>query len=442
MRYDIVIHNGIIITINNQFEIIENGMICINDDRIKLIELMSGSAPIPDAQKVIDAAGGIILPGLVNTHTHLPMTLFRGLADDLPLKQWLDTVIFPAEVAHITPENVRIGTSLACAEMLLSGTTTCCDGYFFEDDAAQTVADCGLRAIMGQGVLDFPAPGIEGAEDAMAVIERFAVKWKAKSPLIRPSVFCHSPYTCSAVTLRLAKDMADKHNLLFQIHVAETRAECEIVRKQHLASPVGYLDRLGLIDSNSLLVHCVWIDSADTAVIVKRNAAVSHNPESNMKLAVGVAPLTQLKTAGVTVGIGTDGCASNNNLDLFQAMDITAKLHKVHDMDSTSADARCILEMATRDGARAIGMGSEIGSLEVGKKADLIIVDIHQPHLVPMYHPASHLVYSAKGSDVRTVIVNGRLVVENGSPIYLDLAEIMQRANYVARHIAQEDRPP
>ncbi len=442
MRYDIVIHNGTVLTVDDQFTILENGLICIVDGRIvRIAPISSDDRPIPDAKKVIDAAGGIILPGLVNTHTHLPMTLFRGLADDLPLNQWLEEVIFPAETAHMRPGIVRIGTSLACLEMLLSGTTTCCDGYFFEDDVAQTVADCGLRGVLGQGVIDFAAPGIETPSDAIAMVERFAVKWKSRSPLIRPSVFCHSPYTCSAETLTAAKHVADEHGLLFQIHVAETRAEHETIGARHRTSPIGYLDRLGLIGPNCLLVHCVWIDDTDIAAIAQGKAMVSHNAESNMKLAAGVAPLSRLHAAGVTVGIGTDSCASNNNLDLFQAMDITAKLHKVHIMDSTAADARTVLEMATRDGARAIGLEAEIGSLEAGKKADLIIVDIHRPHMVPMYHPASHAVYAAKGSDVNTVIIDGCLLVENGAPVHLNSLEIMQRANSVAKIIAQKDIP-
>ena len=254
--------------------------------------------------------------------------------------------------------------------------------------------------------------------------------------MIRPSVFCHSPYTCSPETLTAAKRLAEEHGLLFQIHVAETRAEREIIRERHQSSPVGYLDQLNLIGPNSLLVHCIWVDDTDIATIAGGGAMVSHNAESNMKLAAGIAPLTRLRAAGITVGIGTDGCASNNNLDLFQSMDITAKLHKVHDMDSTAANARTILQMATREGARAIGMETEIGSLEAGKKADLIIIDINKPHLVPMYHPVSHAVYSAKGSDVRTVIINGRLVVENRVPVHLNTAEIIQRANSVASQIA------
>ena len=440
MNYDIAIHNGTILTVNDRFDIIADGLICIAADRIAHIAPKPSGRPLPDATRIIDARGGIVLPGLVNTHTHLPMTLFRGLADDLPLKRWLEEHIFPAEAAHMTPENVRIGTLLACAEMALSGTTTCCDGYFHEDHAARAVADSGLRAVLGQGVVDFPAPGVADPGDALAAVERFVDRWRDRTPLVRPSVFCHSPYTCSAKTLTAAKRVADANGLLFQIHVSETRAENEAIRRRHRTSPVGYLDRLGLVGPNSLLVHCVWIDDSDMALIADRKAAVSHNAESNMKLGAGIAPLTRLHAAGVTVGLGTDGCASNNNLDLFQTMDITAKLHKVRDMDSTAADARTVLQMATRDGARALGMEAEIGSLEVGKKADLIIVDTQRPHLVPMYHPASHVVYAAKGSDVDTVIVDGRLVVDKRIPVHLDLEDIMQRAHRAAGRIRPKER--
>ena len=412
MRYDIAIHNGTIITVDDQFKIIENGLICVAADRIVRIGPMPDNGLLPDAKRLIDAGGGIILPGLVNTHTHLPMTLFRGLADDLPLKQWLEDVIFPAEAAHMTPENVRIGTSLACAEMMLSGTTTCCDGYFLEDEVAQTVADSGLRGVLGQGVIDFAAPGIADPGDAIAVAERFAVKWTGHIR-IRPSVFCHSPYTCSAETLTAAKHWPTNTVCSFRFTWPKPAPSTKTSVRSIEPRPSDIWTGSDSSTPNCLLVHAVWIDDADMAVIADRKAAVSHNPESNMKLAAGIAPLTRLQAAGVTVGIGTDGCASNNTLDLFQAMDITAKLHKVTDMDSTAADARTILRMATRDGARAIGMEKEIGSLEIGKKADLIIVDIRQPHLVPMYHPASHAVYAAKGSDVNTVIIDGRPVVEN-----------------------------
>ena len=440
MPYDILVHNGTVVTVNDRFEIIENGLICTEGDRIVRLEPLPDIRPLPEARTVIDAGGGLVLPGLVNSHTHLPMTLFRGLADDLPLQQWLEKHIFPAEAAHITAESVSMGTALACAEMMLSGTTTCCDGYFLEEAVAESVAACGLRAVLGQGVIDFPAPGIPDPKENIAVARRFAERWTGRDMRIRPSVFCHSPYTCSAETLKSAKKLAEKHDLLFQIHAAETRAEHDRIRAQHRTTPIGYLDRLGLIDAATLLVHAVWVDEDDMAVVADRRAAVAHCPESNMKLGAGIAPLTGLLAAGITVGLGTDSCASNNTLDLFQTMDITAKLHKVRDMQPTAADAQTVLTLATRGGARAIGMENDIGSLEAGKKADLIVIDTRQPHLVPMYHPVSHVVYAARGSDVTTVVVDGRLLVRDRQPLHLDLRPVMERVNTLARAIGTKDK--
>ncbi|MGB7920734.1 MAG: amidohydrolase [Desulfobacterales bacterium] len=442
MPYDIVVHSGTVVTVNDRFDIIENGLICTEADRIVRVEPLSDEKDLPDARTIIDAEGGLVLPGLVNAHTHLPMTLFRGLADDLPLQEWLDDHIFPAEAAHLTAASVSMGTTLACAEMMLSGTTTCCDGYFLEEAVAESVAACGLRAVLGQGVIDFPAPGLPDPKENITVAGRFAQRWTGRDSRIRPSVFCHSPYTCSAETLKSAKKLAQKHGLLFQIHAAETRDEHERIRAQHRTSPIGYLDRLGLIDAATLLVHAVWVDEDDMAIVADRGAAVAHCPESNMQLGAGIAPLTGLLAAGITVGLGTDGCASNNTLDLFQTMDITAKLHKVRDMQPTAADAQTVLTLATRGGARAIGMEKDIGSLEAGKKADLIVIDTRQPHLVPMYHPVSHVVYAARGSDVTTVVVDGRLLVKDRQTLHLDLGPIMKRVNILARTIGAKDKHP
>jgi 5-methylthioadenosine/S-adenosylhomocysteine deaminase len=435
MTYEIVVYNGTVVTVNDRFEVIENGLICTDADRIVRVEPLTDEKDLPEAKTVIDAGGGLILPGLVNAHTHSPMTLLRGLAEDLPLQEWLNDHIFPAEAAHMTAANVSIGTTLACAEMMLSGTTTCCDGYFLEEAVAESVAACGLRAVLGQGVIDFPAPGIPDPKENIAVARRFTESWTGRDMRIRPSVFCHSPYTCSTETLKSAKKLAQKHGLLFQIHAAETRDEHDRIRAQHGTTPIGYLDRLGLIDAATLLVHAVWVDENDMAVVADRGAAVAHCPESNMKLGAGIAPLTGLLAAGIAVGLGTDGCASNNTLDLFQTMDITAKLHKVRDMQPTAADAQTVLTLATRGGARAIGMEDDIGSLEAGKKADLIVIDTRQPHLVPMYHPVSHVVYAAKGSDVTTVIVDGHLLVRDRQLLHLDLGEIMARVNTLARAV-------
>jgi len=439
MRYDIVIHGGTIVTVNADFEIIANGLICIKDHRLVRVEARPDSAPLPHADKTVDAKGMIILPGLVNAHTHLPMTLFRGLADDLPLQQWLQEYIFPAEAKHINSKSVQLGTYLACAEMILSGTTTCCDGYFLEGDVATAVKNCGMRAVLGHGVIDFPAPGLPDPTENITAAVKFAEKWREASPLIKPSIFCHSPYTCSAKTLKAAKKAADENSLLFQIHVAETRNERNLIQSDPMASPVQYLDHLEIIDANTLLVHCVWLDDADIDIIVQRHAAVAHNPESNMKLAAGIAPVPELLAAGIVLGLGTDGCASNNTLDLFQTMDTAAKLHKVRKLDPTTVTADSVLTMATLGGASAIGLDQEIGSLEVGKKADLIILNARQPHLVPLYHPVSHIVYSARGSDVTTVIIDGRLVLEDGRLLTINLDEVLENTIELTKTFTTKD---
>jgi 5-methylthioadenosine/S-adenosylhomocysteine deaminase len=426
MHYDIVIHNGIIITMNSDFDIINDGVLCIKNDKLAKIEPGKNHAPLPEGKKIIDARGGIIMPGLVNTHTHLPMSLFRGLADDLTLSKWLNDYIFPAEANHIHPESVRIGALLSSAEMLLSGTTTCCDGYFHEDHVAAAMNEIGMRAILGQGVIDFPAPGVPKPEDNVNNALKFIQKWKDKSPLITPSIFCHSPYTCSETTLKKAKDSADAEGVLFQVHAAETKDEYISIQTKHHTTPLKYLDKIGIVDQNTLLIHAVWLDDDDIEIIAKRKANVSHNPESNMKLASGIAPIPTLLKAGVPVGLGTDGCASNNNLDLFSEMDTAAKLHKVNALDPTLMDADTVLKMATIEGAKSLGLQNIIGSLEIGKKADVIIIDTHKLHLVPIYNPVSHIVYAAQGSDVQDVVVDGRILVKDRKLLTVNLENIIE----------------
>jgi 5-methylthioadenosine/S-adenosylhomocysteine deaminase len=427
MNYNIVIHNGTVLTMNSDFDIIENGVLCIKNDKLVKIESLKNDSLPPEGETVIDARGGIIMPGLVNTHTHLPMSLFRGLADDLPLSVWLNQHMFPAESKHIAPESVRIGTLLSCAEMLLSGTTTCCDGYFYEDHVATAVNDAGIRAILGQGVVDFPAPGIPNPADNVKNAAAFLQKWQNRSPLITPSIFCHSPYTCSETTLKKAKDAAKANGILFQIHVAETKEEYIRIQSDHQTTPVKYLDNIGVIDKHTLLVHAVWLDDDDIHTIAERGARVSHNPESNMKLASGIAPIPSLLKAGVIVGLGTDGCASNNNLDLISEMDTAAKLHKVNALDPTLMDAATVLKMGTIQGAKSLVLDDIIGSLEVGKKADVIVIDARRPHLVPVYNPVSHIVYASQGSDVRDVLVNGRLLVKDRKILTVDLENIIEK---------------
>jgi 5-methylthioadenosine/S-adenosylhomocysteine deaminase len=435
MDVDAVIHNGTLVTVNDRMQIIQNGWIGIQAGVIRAIEASRPDNPPPDARLTIDAAGGIVMPGLINTHTHLPMSLFRGLADDLPLMEWLNDHIFPAEASFIQPDTVGWGTLLACAEMLLAGTTCCCGGYFHEDAVARAVAKSGLRAVLAQGVIDFPAPGVPDPAQNIAHARDYARRWTGRNRLITPSIFCHAPYTCGDDTLKAAKAAADELGLIFQVHVAETRFERDQSITEKGLSPVAHLDRLGILDRRTLMAHCVWVDEADIKIIARRGCAVAHCPESNMKLASGIAPVTGMQSAGVTVSLGTDGCASNNNLDLFGEMGTAAKLHKVATFDPTALDAASVLKMATIDGARAVGMADRIGSLEIGKQADIIVVDTRSPHLTPMYHPASHIVYAAGGADVRHVLVAGRPVVKDRRLLTIDIEAVIDRVNDIAGDI-------
>lgn len=310
MSFDIIIHNGTIVTVNPDFDIIKDGIVCIKNGRLERIEPRSAGSLIPEANEIIDAKGGIIMPGLVNTHTHLPMSIFKGLADDLPLMTWLNEHIFPAEAKHIKAETVRLGSFLSCAEMILSGTTTCCDGYFFEDEVAKAVFDSGMRAILGQGVIDFPAPGVPEPSDNVNKAVRFTDKWYNKSLMITPSIFCHSPYTCSEETLKKAKHAVLSKNLLFQIHVAETKDERDRILSEKNSSPIKYLDSIGILDNNTLLVHSIWVDDDDIDIIANSGAKVSVCTESEMKLASGIAPVIkfQVKRFTSSISMGRWGC--------------------------------------------------------------------------------------------------------------------------------------
>jgi 5-methylthioadenosine/S-adenosylhomocysteine deaminase len=319
--------------------------------------------------------------------------------------------------------------------MIKSGTTTFCDGYFYEDGAAKAVAASGIRAIVGQGVVDFPAPGIPDPRINVKAAEAFVFRWQDKSSRLMPSVFCHSVYTCSPETLIAAKAICTEHNILFQIHLAETQAELEETEQRYGKRPVDHLLTLGLLGPDTLCHHAVRVSQEEIELLAQSGVGISHNPESNMKLASGVAPLPRMLTAGVKVGLGTDGCASNNNLDLFQEMDTAAKLHKVHQGDPSLSSAVQIVEMATKGGAAALGMADILGSLEAGKKADLITIDLNQPHLTPMYEPCSHLVYAARGADVRDVIIDGRMVMRQRQLLDIDEKEIMGKVREIADDI-------
>ncbi len=434
---DILIRGGTLLTMSETMEIIHDPEIGIRDGKILFIHRPEEPAVTVQAAETLDASDAMILPGLVNTHTHLPMVFFRGLADDLPLMDWLHHYIFPAEARFVNREMVYVGSLLAAAEMILSGTTTFCDGYFYESSVAQAAVDAGIRAVPAQGFIDPPDAGKDAFLKNIRVAERFVEKWAGKSPLVVPALFCHSPYTCSPATLQGVKQISREAKVPYIIHLSETRDEVRIIRERHGVSPVTHLEQAGVLDEATIAVHCVWLEEADIDILAARGVKISHNPESNMKLASGVAPVPEMMKRGITVGLGTDGCASNNNLDLLGEMSTSAKLHKIHRMDPTALDAATVVKMATREGAKVLGLDHHIGSVEPGKCADIILVDTRKPHLTPLYNCYSQLVYAANGSDVSTVIINGKIILKERRFLHLDVEDVMNRTRKIAGSIGE-----
>ncbi len=432
MSNDILIINSTILPLSHkEAELIEKGFISIKDGAITALAPMAELAVTHEAETVIDATGCLAMPGLINTHTHAPMTLFRGMADDLPLMTWLNEHIFPAEAKSVNREMVYWCSKLAATEMILSGTTTAADGYFLEDSVAQAFIDCSIRSVVAQGVIDFPAPGVPDPAENVACASQFIDSWQGRNELIIPAVFCHSPYTCSPETLKKAKEMARQKNAKLFVHLAETKFEVEQMREQHGTTPVRYLDSIGILDNDTVCIHCVWLDEEEIEILAQNGAKVSTCPQSNMKLGSGIAPLQEMLSAGISIGLGTDGCASNNTLDLFFEMDLCAKLHKVKGLDPTALPAKIVLKMATLGGARVLGLEKDIGSLEPGKKADVVLLDVNQPHLQPFYHP-DLLVYAASGADVSTVIIDGKIIMQDRHILTQDINETMEKVRELA----------
>jgi len=435
---ELLIQGGTLITLSDRMEVIEDAAVGISGGRIRFAARRA-DAPAARAAETIDAAGCVVMPGLVNTHTHLPMTCFRGLADDLPLMEWLHDHMFPAEAKHVNREMIYRGALLGLAEMILSGTTTCCDSYFYESHVAQAAVDAGVRIVAGQGFIDFSPPDAEEIGKKAAAAEKFIAKWQPLSPMVTPSLFCHSPYTCATQTLQTVKRIADEAGVPFMMHLSETKEEVEIIRARCGLRPVHYLDRIGVLGGNSAAVHCVWLDDSEMDVLTASGTAVCHCPESNMKLASGVARIPEFLKRGVPVGLGTDGCASNNDLDMLLELDTMAKLHKVDTMNPTVLDAATALRMATIGGAHVLGLQDLIGSVEPGKCADIIVVDMRKPHLTPLYHVYSQIVYACRGSDVRDVIVDGKVVMRNRKLLTLDIAKVMGDVREIADRVRRKD---
>ena len=433
---DLLITNGTVITMDGQNTVIEKGAVAVKGENIAAVG-KEGELSYFNTSKRIDAKGGIIMPGLINSHTHAAMTIFRGLADDLPLMTWLNDHIFPAE-ADLAPEKVHDGALLACAEMILSGTTCFCDMYLFEDHVAQAAKEAGMRAVVGEVLFDFPSPNYGYLDKGFAYTEMLIEKYK-DDPLINIAVEPHSPYLCAPALLQKASLLAQKNDLLLVIHVSETQSEVSQIKESYGFTPVGFLASLGVLSPNLLACHCVHLTEDDIALLKEHDVKVAHNPESNMKLASGISPVSELLKKGVCVGIGTDGCASNNNLDIFHEMSMAAKLGKVYAHDPAAMDAKSVLSMATIGGARALGLSDVTGSIEPGKKADIIILDMRKPHLTPMYNPESHLVYAARGRDVTTSVINGKLIMDERKLLSLDISKIAGKVMRIAVDIGKKN---
>ena len=434
IRADLIIHNGTILTIDDEDSVIENGAIAIESDRIVAIGEEDEIRIKFSATKNINARGGIILPGLINTHTHLAMSIFRGIADDMPLDEWLNKNIFPLEDEFINKNSAYWGSLLSCAEMILSGTTTFCDMYFFEKETGRAAEKIGIRGIIGEGIVAIGESDKAIWNNKKSLTIELLNKFK-KSELISIGVEPHSPYTCSADVLRESKQFAKENKLLYIIHLAETKKEFTDFERERGMTSVEYLDTLSVLDENTLSAHCVWMSKDDIKVLKARHVKIAHCPQSNMKLGSGIAPVAKFLKNGVTVGLGTDGAASNNTLDMFSEMKTAALLAKVNNHEPQAFSAKEAVRMATIKGAEALRKENEIGSLEVDKKADVIVVGLDKPHLTPIYDYYSHLVYCANGSDVKTSIVNGGVVMSDRKIKNADLADIIKKANFIATKI-------
>src|SRR5215470_7947576 len=420
---DLLVLGGTIVTMNNARDVIEDGGLAVRDGRIVGIGLRAEIERHFTSRKRISGTGKLITPGLINGHTHIPMVLFRGLADDLDLQEWLTKYIFPAEAKNVSEEFVRAGTRLGLAEMIRGGTTTYCDMYYFEDAIAEVTSRAGVRAVLGETVIDFPVADNKTNAEAMAYVEKFVSHWKGND-LIVPAIAPHAPYTVSEEHLKAARAFSDRTGAPIVTHVSETRRELDDSVKAKGASPVAYLDRIGFLNNRVIAAHVVWPQGTDISVLKKRGVGVVHNPQSNMKLASGVAPVPRMMNEGVFVGLGTDGAASNNDLNMWEEMDTVAKLHKVFSGDPKVISAQQAFELATIRGAQALHLDKEIGSLEMGKRADLLIIERDALNQIPLYNVYSDLVYATKSFDVQSVIINGRVVMQNRRLLTLNEPQI------------------
>ena len=425
---DLVVSGGIVVTMDPARAIEPDGSVAVRGDSIVAVGPRAQIETRYRGAQVIDARGHLVLPGFINGHTHVPMTLFRGLHDDVTLNDWLYKYIFPAEAKNVNEQFVRWGTRLAAAEQIRAGVTTFADMYYFEDAIAEETKAAGMRGVLGETFIDFPAPDNKSEAEMLAYTENFLKRWQG-DPLIHAAPAPHSIYTCSKKTLQDAAALARKYHAPILIHMAEMKKEWDDSKKINGTSPTQYLEKIGVLGPDVVAAHCIFVDEADRKLLAERGTGCVHNPSSNMMIASGVSPVPEMRAAGVAVGLGTDGPAgSNNDLDLMEEIDLAAKLAKVSKMDPLALNAKAVVEMATIDGARALHMDKEIGSLEVGKKADLVLISLNEPHAQPMYDIYAQVAYSLKGSDVDTVVIGGRVVMRNRELLTVDQPAVLQKA--------------
>ena len=435
-KVDLLIVGGTVVTMNAARTIIEDAAIAVKGDAILAIGPGAEIKSRYSAPHTVDARGKLILPGFINGHTHVPMTLFRGLHDDVPLNDWLYKYIFPAEAKNVNEDFVRWGTRLAAAEQIRAGVTTFADMYYFEDAVAEETKAAGMRGVLGETFIDFPAPDNKSEAEMLAYTEKFLQKWQG-DPLIHAAPAPHSIYTCSEKTLKDSSALARKYQAPILIHVAEMKKEADDSQAQHGMSPVRYLDQVGVLGPDVIAAHCIFVDEADRKILAEKGVGCVHNPSSNMMIASGVSPVPEMRAAGVAVGLGTDGPAgSNNDLDLMEEIDLAAKLAKITRNDPLALNAKAVVEMATIDGARAVHLEKEIGSLEPGKKADLVIIGLDEPNAVPMYDIYAQVAYALKASDVETVIIGGRVVMRDRKLLTVNEAAAIAKAREYKNTIA------
>ncbi len=439
LNVDYILYGDYVLPVDEPFSVIQDGAVAVMGREIVGVGTSESISKQYAPRNVIKKEKSVILPGLINTHTHAAMVYFRGIADDLPLKEWLEGHIWPAENRWLSPEFISDSIELACLEMLRAGVTTYNDMYFYEDAAGRAAKKIGMRAVLGSGILDFPSVSANSTEDYLRNAENFIRDWNGDE-LITPCIAPHALYTCGPETLKKSRTLADRFNVPLHIHLSETQWEVSEVMARHRMKPVEYLESLGFLDEKVLAAHCVWIEDNEIELLAKRKVGVSHCMESNLKLASGFAPVVTMLMSGVKVTFGTDGAASNNDLNILSEMATTAKVHKALSENPTVLDAKTAIRMATRWGAEVLGLGDKTGTLEKGKLADIVIMDLNKPHLTPLYDVSSHIVYSATASDVDTVMVNGKVVISSGKLVTADEAEILHKARLWSEKIKAADR--